>query len=405
MPGLTQKQPSIETVESPLLEKTEELIVDRVATTEIGVEPTEPVVDTIIATEVEVEPTEPVVASTDAEIRPTSLPNAGQISYIHDGKLWVYRVDSGKTLPIFTFLDGQEYGSQYPRARFSPDGRYLAFNLGNASWIEDFETGDTINFSPFGDFFSWTGNGAELFAIRGAMGCLAIENLEDQDLLNFDIVKLDVKNLSHSSLVANIGGGLRVMGAISPNGEWASINNCRCFSECSPYSIWHLPSLSVIAPPASVEAGNFAFSSDSQTMVFWDEQTYDYVETPLYKAATDYHGFIALFSAPNAQPVNALWSPDDNWIGFTSVHFEHELTETDRCVWIVKPDGSRLTGVECGFSDLVAWSPDSTQILFSKKESAIKQLYIYNIISGSKIAIPIQVKPYTYRFIDWGRLP
>ena len=115
MPGLTQKQPSIETVESPLLEKTEELIVDRVATTEIGVEPTEPVVDTIIATEVEVEPTEPVVASTDAEIRPTSLPNAGQISYIHDGKLWVYRVDSGKTLPIFTFLDGQEYGSQYPR--------------------------------------------------------------------------------------------------------------------------------------------------------------------------------------------------------------------------------------------------------------------------------------------------
>jgi len=386
LPTVTQKQPSIEPT--------------------IALETQETLPEADIPTEISADTPVPTASVMDVESEDVSHPtNSGQISYLFDGKLWVYLVDNGETFPIATFLEGDEYEPKYPRAKFSPDGRYLAFNLGTGSWIHDFQADNLIDFSPYGQFFDWAGTNTELFAIQGEMECPAIENLDDQLLLNFDIVRLDIENPSSFSLIANIGGGLRFVGTISQNGEWASINSCGCYSECGPESLWHLPFLSVIAPPAGVEGGNYAFSSDSQTMVFWSQQTYGYTESTLYSAATDFHGYTALFFGTNAQPVNALWSPDDNWIGFTSVHFDHEFVETDRCVWIVKPDGSQLTRVECGFSDLVAWSPDSDQILFSKAEGAIEHLYIYNTISGSRTAIPVQVNPYSHMFIDWGRLP
>ncbi|HOE70349.1 MAG TPA: hypothetical protein PLE10_00280 [Brevefilum sp.] len=386
LPGSTQKQPAIE---PPLSTDTQEPLLDAAS-------PTEVVFETPI----------PTFSVTDDEEEPAlSSPNSGQISYLYDGKLWVYWVDDGEMFQVTAFDAGDGIGTSYPRAQFSPDGRYLAFNFGSGSWVQEFDTDDTLDISPYGIFFAWTGTGTEFIAFRGDMECPAIENLEDQELLNFDIIRLDVQNPSSSRLITNVAGGLRFVGAISLNGEWGSINSCGCYSECGPGSLWHLPTSSNISPPGGVEASNFDFSSDSQQMVFWRQQMYGYVEAPLYRADMDYSELTVLFDSENAAPVNALWSPDDTWIAFTSVSFDDEFSEIDRCVWLVKPDGTQETGVECGFAELLTWSPDGTQLLYSKTHGGLEQLFIYDILAESKTLIAIQVDPYTQGYIDWGRLP
>jgi len=386
LPDLTQNQP---TNEPPLSTDTQEVLFDAASPTEAAFETPLP---TFGATDVEEEPA-------------LSTPNSGQISYLYDGNLWVYSVDTGGVIQITAFGAGNGLVTNYPRAQFSPDGRYLAFNIGSGSWIKDFDTNETIDISPYGIFFVWTGTGTEYFAIRGDMECPAIENLEDQGLLNFDIIRIDVQNPSSSSLITNVAGGLRFVGAISLNGEWGSINSCGCYSECGPGSLWHLPTSNKVSPPAGVEAGNFDFSYDSQQMVFWRQQMYGYVDAPLYRANTDYSELTVLFASANAAPVKALWSPDDTWIAFSSVSFDAELSETDRCLWLVKPDGTQVTGVECGFAELLSWSPDGTQLLYSKNYGGIEQLFIYDILSTSKTLIPIHMDPYTQGYIDWGRIP
>jgi hypothetical protein len=42
------------------------------------------------------------------------------------------------------------------------------------------------------------------------MTCPPVENLEDQALLNFDVMRYDQSNLSSVSNLGNIGGGLKV---------------------------------------------------------------------------------------------------------------------------------------------------------------------------------------------------
>jgi hypothetical protein len=262
-----------------------------------------------------------------------------------------------------------------------------------------------MDISPYGQFFAWGGEETQFYAIQGEMECPAIEDLDDQELLNFDIVRLNVKDLSNATQIANVGGGLRFIQAISPDGEWASINICGCYSECGPASLWHLPTLSIVTPPDGVDVGSFDFSHDSQLMVFWREQMYGYVEAPLYAADTYYGDAIELFDSSNAAPLNARWSPDIEWVAFTSVYFDDELTETDRCVWLIKPDGTQETEVECLFAELAAWSPDGTQLLYSQNDDSLEEYYIYDLFTGTKTPIPIQVDPYSKGYFDWGRLP
>jgi hypothetical protein len=353
---------------------------------------------------------QPILTTATDVLITTELPpseiNSGQISFKYEGNLWRYRVDSGEIIQVTSFGIVNDFSIGYPRAQFSPDGHYLAYNMVGGSWIHDFESDNTIDISPYGKFIFWVGEGTEFYAVQGEMECPAIEDLDDQELLNFDIMILDVMDLNNNALIANIGGGLRFVSAISPNGEWASINSCGCYSECGPANLWHLPTLSVTTPPAGVNDGSFDFSPDSQQMTVSRLQMFGYVESALYVANMDYSEMIEVFSASNTAPLDARWSPDGEWIAFTTVIFaDDEFTETDRCVRLIKADGSKESVVECAFAELATWSPDGTQILFSQNDGSLERFFIFDLITGTKTAIPIQVDPYTKGYIDWGRLP
>jgi hypothetical protein len=386
LPGSTQKEPTavpevVSTQPLPLPEPT--------ATFEMILTNLPEATDSVIATE-----------------PPTSMPNSGQIAYRYDGQVWRYLVDSGEMLQVSSVVTGDEFTMAYSRAQFSPDGRYLAYNLGDGSWIQDFEMDTSMDISFYGQFFAWLGEGSQFYAIQDQMECPPVEDLDDQDMLNFDIVRLDIGDLSSPTLIANIGGGLRFMQAISPNGEWASINICGCYSECGPASLWHLPTLSVITPPAEVDGGNFDFSPDSQQMTVSRQQMFGYVESALYVANTDYTELIEVFSSTNTAPLEAQWSPSGEWIAFTTVSFaDDDFTETDRCVRLVKPDGNQESVVECTFAELATWSPDGTQLLYSQNDGSMEEFYIYDLTTGTKTPIGMQVNPYTKGYIDWGRLP
>ncbi|NLN71054.1 MAG: hypothetical protein GX142_09810 [Chloroflexi bacterium] len=386
LPGLKKEQSAGEPSKTT---NTQELVVEEEVSTEIV---TEAPTLTAGISEVEAEPTE-------------SPQNSGQISYLHEGNLWLYQVDSGEMIQLTSFNVNDEVFTSYPRARFSPDGRYLAFNLGGEPWIWDFESDLISDMGAYRHFFAWTDDAQKFYAINGDLECPPIEDLDDQELMNFDIVQLDVNDLDNPSLIANVSGGLRFVSAITQNSEWASINSCGCCSECGPAYLWHLPTLNMVTPPVGIEAGNFDFSPDSQEMVFWPQQMYGYVEAELNKSDTNYSDVTKLFGQSNAVPINARWSPNGAWIAFTSIYLDDDFTETDQCVHLIKPDGSQETEVACQFSDLKTWSPDGSQLLYSQNNGTLEEYFIYHISTGAKISIPIQVDPYQQGYIDWGWLP
>ncbi|MBW6464973.1 MAG: hypothetical protein K0B06_00525 [Brevefilum sp.] len=383
-------------------------IAQRLPTETLEVISTQPTpLEDVKATAEVIQPTELIVTKTmAATVTPSNESNSGQIAYRFDAQVWRYLVDTDEMIQVSLVGVGDEFSNYYGRAQFSPDGRYLAYSLGDRSLIQDFETDTSLDISPYGQFFAWQGAGTQFYAVQGEMECPAIEDLDDQELLNFDIMRLDVQELSNATLIANIGGGLRFIQAISPNGEWASINSCGCYSECGPASLWHLPTLSVITPPAGVDVGSFDFSPDSQQMAVARQQMFGYVESALFVTNTDYSELIEVFSAANTAPLDVRWSPDGEWIAFTTMSFaDDEFTETDRCVRLIKSDGSQESVVECAFAEFATWSPDGTQLIFSQNDGGLEQFFIFDLITGTKTAIPIQVDPYTKSYIDWGRLP
>lgn len=336
--------------------------------------------------------------------RTSSPPNAGQIVYRFQNNLWRYVIDSGDTIPVTTTAPPS--GTSYPlqRAAFSADGRYLAYNLHGQSVILDLSANTSVDISYQGYFFAWQGETTQFYAVQGGFECPSLEDLEDQDLINFDLLRLDLNDLSNATVLANIGGGLSYLQAISADGEWASVVQCRCYSECGSEGLWRLPTTSPIAPPADLYPGNIDFSPDSTRLTVSHQQIFGYYQSPLYVANSDFTNMVEVFSMPYVAPVNAKWSPTGDWIGFTGIAFEaDELTETDRCVRLVRPDGSEDRKVECMFADFITWSPDGSQILYSQANGSQEMLFIYDLATGNKTPLLIQIEPYTTNNIDWGR--
>jgi WD40 repeat protein len=359
------------------------------------------------ATEALTLPPEPTATTTEPMPVETTPPtNAGQIVYRFQNNLWRYVIDSGETISVTT--TDTPGGTPYPlqRAAFSADGRFLAYNLHGQSVILDLSTDTSVDISAQGYFFAWQGEGTQFYAVQGEFECPELEDLEDQDLINFDLLRLDLNDLGSATVLANIGGGLSYLQAISADGKWASVVQCRCYSECGSEGLWRIPTLSPIAPPADLFPGNIDFSPDSTQLTVSQQQIFGYYQSPLYVANSDYSNMVEAFSMPDVAPVNAEWSPTGDWIGFTGIAFAaDELTETDRCVRLVRPDGSEDRKVACEFADFITWSPDGSQILYSQADGTQEMLFIYNLATGNKSPLPIQVDPYTTNNIDWGRHP
>lgn len=390
LPGLTSPPPTDE----PLT--TQEILAAETTATEESAQVVEPT-----APEVEIPSPDPPEPTAQPSI---TSPNAGQIAYIYNGNVWRYFVDSKEIVQVTSDGILADHLNSYSRPGFSVDGRYLAYNQGTRSAVQDLVNDTVTDISPYGQFFAWSETEVEFFGVRGDFACPDIDDLDDQSLISFDILRFDLNDLANPSLVATIGGGLNFPAAISGDGQWASIVYCACYSECGGENLWYLPTLSAITPPINLFPGSIDFSPDNTQLTVSEHQMFGYVQSPLYVASVNFSGMNEIFSIPNVAPINAKWSPDGEWIAFTSVIFADDaFTETDRCVRLIKPDGSQEFVAECLFADFITWSPDGTQLLYSQKLGTQQGLFIYDLATSGKSTLPIQADPYTE--IAWGRLP
>lgn len=150
-------------------------------------------------------------------------------------------------------------------------------------------------------------------------------------------------------------------------------------------------------------AGNIDFSPDDLQLTVSQHQMFGYYQSPLYVANIDYTGMIEIFSEPDVAPIHVRWSPDGEWIAFTGVIIADDMfMEADRCVRLIKPDGSQSFVLECSFADFITWSPEGDQLLFSQEIGTQTQIFIYDLATDTITLLPIQVDPFFG--MDWGRL-
>ena len=343
---------------------------------------------------------EPTPTKPEPATPPTT---SGQIAYIYRGNLWQHLIDTDESVQVTTDGVPNDYMKSYGRPRFSPDGRYLAFNQGDDSTILDLADNSLIDLSNYGQFFAWTGEGTQFYGVQGDFACPDIDDLEDQVLINFDILEFDLNDLANPTFLANIGDGLKFMTAISGDGQWASIVHCGCYSECGSENLWYLPTGSTIDPPIELFPGYIDFSPDDTRLTVSQFQLFGYFHSPLYTANIDFTELVEIFSDPDVAPVNTQWSPDGEWIAFTGVILtDDEFVEADRCVRLIKPDGSQEYVVECSQADFLTWSPGGDQLLYSQQDGTQENVYIYDLGTSSKTQLPFQVDPFFG--IDWGVL-
>jgi hypothetical protein len=344
-------------------------------------------------------------------IIPTEMPTPvstgpGQIAYISGGNVWRYLISDGQSVQVTMDGAADNPETRYSNPQFSPDGRYLAFTKNGVSSVVDLTSGDVIDLMGYGMFFRWDTSGNQFFTTRGDFECPSLENLDDQDLLNFDVLRYNLSNLETPEIIANVGGGLKFLTAISNDGQWAGIQNCACYSECGSTSLWHLPTASTIAMPEELYAGNLDFSPDASQVILSQYQMYGYVQSPLYVAGSDLYNMTVVFEEANVAPTLALWSPDGAWIAFTAISFDQDSMEaTDSRVILIRPDASEMTVAASGFAELVDWSPDSSKLLYKLGDPASETFYIYDLDDWSQTPVPMTIDPYTSRSMDWGRLP
>jgi hypothetical protein len=347
-----------------------------------------------VPTEVPSEPTQDPVEDINED---------GQIAYIFGGNVWRYLVTPGISQQITTDGSTADYTNRYTNPQFSPDGRYLAYTKNGVSTVLDFLDNVTIDLSPYGEFFSWTGTGHQFFVELGDFECPPVDNLSEQTLINFDVVRYDLDVLTSPAPLANIGGGLKFLSAISPNGLYATVTNCGCYSECGSDTLWYLPTVSTISAPASLRIGNVDFSSDSLFMVVSNYQMFGYSQSPLYIANSDFSGLLSIYDEPNVAPTTSQWSPDMLWIGFTAISFTNDMEASDSRVILVHPDGSGQMVVEGNFANMADWAPDSSKLIYYQEVGSTYTFYIYDLAAMTKTMLPFTVDAYNTD-IDWGVL-
>ena len=362
--------------------------------------PTEEVLPQNTSTE-----TETVLPSDTPEpaVEPTpELPNQGQIAYIKDGNVWRYIVSTGEDIQITTDGIADAYDSEYRRPKLSTDGHHLSYVKNNISYIYNLMDDSIINLSSYGRFIKWSVNPDQFYAATEGFECPELENLADQELINFDVLRYTLGSLNSPHLLANISGGLRFPQTISNDEQYLSTLNCACYSECGGHILWHLPSQTIQPPDIDLFAGNIDYSPNSLRLTVAIQQMYGYSESPLYLANSNFSGVTEIYNEPGIAPYLPLWSPTGEWIAFTAITIgPDEFSPANSQVIFINSDGSVTNIVDGGFAAMIDWSPDGTQLIYSQDATSPDQLYLYDLGTSSAVLLPI---PANYQ-MDWGILP
>ncbi|HOT25194.1 MAG TPA: hypothetical protein PLF02_02030 [Anaerolineaceae bacterium] len=360
-----------------------------------------------------VSPTEEVPPTEAPTLEPTPIPEPtempvppnGQIVFRYGANLWRYLVDSGTLIQItFDGIPG-DYSNMYDKAEFSPDGAVLAYTRGESSFMTDFTSGALMDMTAYGKFIKWNGVGRQFFTTLGDMTCPPVENLEDQALLNFNVMRYDQANLSGATNLGNIGGGLKFVSTISNDGQWLVANHCGCYSECGSENLWHLPTLSQISSPLSFPIGGLDFSPDSTHLVLGQWQMFGYQESALYTAGSDLSSPTAIYYLAGTAPIRQEWSPDGARIAFTLARIDPaEMSITERMVIITSANGHEQQLVDSGTAEFLAWSPDSSRLLYSLESGGARAVFMYDIETGVKTLLHFNIDDYSNSAVDWGSL-
>ena len=334
--------------------------------------------------------------------QPTEIPpNHGQILYISEGNVWRYLVDEG-TMTQLTF-DGvtDSYDSTYINPLFSADGRYASYMRNGVSYLHNLEDNSVVSLPA--RIIRWSQSTPTAFyAASGPFECPAVDNLENQTEINFDLRRYDVAALESPVFIANITGGLFFPQTISEDEQYASILHCACYSECGSHVLHHLPSNSIMVSPPDLYPGSIDFSPDSSRLVASPMQLYGYFESSLYMANNDFTGAFPLYSAPNVAVVNPRWSPLGDWIAFTAYDIAGEMELDDKRAMIINLDGSVTLEIAAGNAEFNNWSPDASQILFRRGDWEAYTPFIYDLVSGTTTELPFTA---SWSEMDWGVLP
>jgi len=311
-----------------------------------------------------------------------------------NGKIAYYRRDEGWPAPAFVIdPDGSNEAAITERGSlpgiWSPDGRSLAVTVwvpdpsaqagADVEWIRPalIRPGDSgvtvlsgsadqqMHLVPLG----WSADGTRLFVYSG---------FDAIKLADVGVFSLDATDGSDLSLVLPAyrdALGRTDFVEVSPNGESLLVNR-EVKDQGANIFLTSVRDgkLRRVNPPGTVgidlefweflERGHpsQAWSRDGSRIAF-SAFVVDADSPALYVARADGSGVKQIVPTfPGA--VSAQWSPDGEWIAFTT------KLRAQPQVWIVRPDGSDLTQLTTGSdgSTSVApvWSPDGNKLLFQR---------------------------------------
>ena len=362
--------------------------------------PTEEVLSQATSTETEdVLPTD----TPEPTVEPTpEPPNRGQIAYIKNGNVWRYIVETGEDIQVTTDGIADDFESEYHRPMLSSDGQNLSYEKSGIYTILNLVDNSVIDLSPYERIIKWAANPDQFYVASGDLVCPEIENLEDQELINFDVLRYTLGSLDSPHLLANISGGLYFPQTISNDEQYLNTLSCACYSECGEHILWHLPSNTIRPPDIDIYAGKIDYSPNSLRLAVSPQQIYGYTESPLYLANSDFTGLTEIFHEPGVAAIEPLWSPTGEWIAFTAIIIGPDgFNPANSQVILTNSDGSVTNIVDGSFALLIDWSPDGTQLIYNQNATSTGEVYLYDLVTNNSTLLPAL----TGKDMDWGNLP
>jgi Tol biopolymer transport system component len=313
----------------------------------------------------------------------------GQHLAIRDGS-------NGVIVNVETFEELQRFSGS---GKFSPDGRYFAFSRGadypfQLVLFDLFDEQERVLVDSFGDWLSgdldWSPDSSKI-----------VYNQQDESHLEPDSVwAIDINTGEQRLILGSSDSDEFAPDELTwhlsnlewyPNGEFIRFVHTTAM-HIGPYTIVHADGSGFVAEGLEPEQeGYFSaraaddWSPDGTQIVYTNQDGAS--EFQLHIANVDGSNIRLLYRSEGYERFGVLWSPYGSSVAFE----RYDNTTGKISIWLINPDGSNAH--ELPFSDehgLVAWSPDSSQLLTVDESSNIE---ILSLDARSPIHIGVGVCP------------
>jgi len=319
----------------------------------------------------------------------------GQIAYLGaDGNLWLVRGDNPQPFQLTSDASDQR---RYSSPIFSPQGEMLAFcrddNAGagpaqiylmrSGSWQPILIAEDVFCAAWPQGSFSWSPDGAQIAYAR------TFEYAPQPDGSQWSkyhgIWVADITTGSQGELVPPPGKNPLIHPSWSPDGHWLRMYETVSLEGTGVLRTWDRESGALynwLSIGTDIFPGFAGWSPDSSRLVM-DEAIYiGYPGAGLFTAAPGGGDFKEIYHNDAHGALHPMWSPDGQNLAFLL----REYGGNEQSILAVSsPDGSNLKWIFASPAvlEIVDWSPNSRQVLFTSTESTETGnqtgLYIYDL--------------------------